>query len=70
MQNAERHKLKKQGHSTNRFNDAEYERWSKGTTGDRPLKAQSRIQSFLGTSENMQAGREDISVSLTKIGEK
>lgn len=70
MQSAKRHELKKEGHSRNQFNDAEYERWSEGTTGTQSLKAQWGIESFLGTSKNLQPGREDISVSSIEIGKK
>jgi hypothetical protein len=70
MQNAKRHELKKEGHSTNQFNDAEYERWTEGITGSQSSKAQSGIQSFLETSDNLQAGREDNSISLIEIGKK
>jgi hypothetical protein len=66
MQNAKRHELKKEGHSTNQFNDAEYERWSKGITGTQSLKTQSGIESFLGMSKDLQPGREDVSVSLDR----
>ena len=66
MQNAKRHELKKEGHSTNQFNDAEYKRWSEGITGTQSLKAQSGIESFLGTSKDLQPGREDISLSFDR----
>jgi hypothetical protein len=70
MRNGRYHGLKKEGHSMNQFNDSEYERWSEQFKATESLQAQSGIESFLGTSENLQPGREDISVSLIKIGEK
>ena len=69
MQNARHHGLKKEGHSMNQFNDVEYERWSEGSKGTQSVKAQWGIESFLGTSENQQPEREDISASLIEIGE-
>jgi hypothetical protein len=70
MQDAKRDELKKEGHSTNQFNDAEYERWSEGISGTQSFKAQSGIQSFLETSDNPQPGRESNSISLIEIGKK
>jgi hypothetical protein len=70
MQNTKRHELEKESYSTNRFNSAEYERWSGGTTSAQSLKAQWGIENFLGTSENLRAGRKEISVSLIEIDEK
>jgi len=68
MQNAQYPRLKKEGHSTNRFNDCEYERWSKGIKTTQSPTTQLGIERFLGTTENLQAGREDTSVFLIEIG--
>jgi hypothetical protein len=68
MQNAQYHGFKKENHSTNQFNDSEYERWSEGIKATQSPTTQCGIESFLGTKENLQAGREDISVFLIGIG--
>jgi hypothetical protein len=70
MQNAKRKGSEKEGHTTNQFNDSEYERWSKGITDTKSLEIQSGIKSFLGTPANLQPGREDNSISLIEIGKK
>ena len=56
MQNIQRHELKEEVHSTNQFNDAEYQRWSEGITGTESPKTQWGVENFLGTSENQQPG--------------
>ena len=70
MRNAQRHDLKNESHSTNRFNDSEYERWSEGIAPPQSLKTQGGIESFLGTTENLRAGSEDVSEPLNDIGEQ
>jgi hypothetical protein len=69
MQNEKHHELKKEGQSTNQFNDVEYERWSGRSKGTQSVSAQWGIENFLGLSKNQQPEREDISASLTEIGE-
>jgi hypothetical protein len=70
MQNARHDGHEKERHSTNRFNDSEYKRWSEGLMAGRSFKTQWGIDSFLGTNENLQAGCGDISVSSMEIGER
>lgn len=70
MQNAQGHGSNKERHSTNHFNDSEYARWSQRFTATQSPKTQWGIESFLGTTENPQPDREDISASLQEIGEK
>jgi hypothetical protein len=68
MQNAQYHGFKKGSHSTNQFNASEYERWSEGIKNTQSPTTQCGIESFLGTNENLQTRREDISVFLIEIG--
>jgi len=70
MQSEQRHSLKKKNHSTNRFNDSEYERWSEGITTAHSTGAPGGIDGFLGTTENEQLGGEEFPGSLTGIGKK
>jgi hypothetical protein len=70
MQNAEHHQRKKEDHYMNQFNDVEYERWLGRSKRTQSAKPQWGIESFLGTTENPQAKREDISASPIEIDEK
>jgi len=54
----------------NQFNDVEYERWLGRSKRTQSAKPQWGIESFLGTTENPQAKREDISASPIEIDEK
>ena len=70
MQNAQDCQLKEAGRSTNKFDNAEYKRWSDGITRGQSSKTQWGVESFLGTPENAPAVREEISLSLVETGEK
>jgi hypothetical protein len=70
MQNAQDREIKEAVGSTNKFNNAEYKRWSDGITRGQSFKTQWGVESFLGTPENAPAVREDISLSLVETGEK
>jgi hypothetical protein len=70
MQNAQDCEIKEAVCSTNKFNNAEYKRWSDGITRGQSSKTQWGVESFLGTSEYAPAVREDISLSLIETGEK
>ena len=70
MQNREHYEVKEEGCSTDKFNNAEYERWSAGITGAESSKTQWGVENFLGTSENDPSGRQDIVLSLTEDHEK
>jgi ABC-type xylose transport system substrate-binding protein len=67
MQTKPYHELKKESHFLSQFNDSEYERWSEGIKATKSPKTQLGIEGFLGTNENLQAGREDISMFLQEI---
>jgi hypothetical protein len=70
MQNAQRHGLNKQSHSTNQFNHSEYSRWSEGLKAGQSRKTECEIERFLGTTENPRTEDENISLSLKEIGEE
>ena len=63
MQSGEQRGLMKEKNPTNRFNDSEYERWSAGITARRPAKPIGEIGRFLGTAQNRESGRDDLSAS-------
>ncbi len=57
MQNAQHRCLKKECHSTNLFNDSEYERWSQGLKASQSIQSsnpQWGMESFLSTTDNLQ----------------
>ena len=54
MQNAQQHSMKKECHSTNRFNDSEYNRWSQGLKAIQSSNPQCGIESFLRTTDSLQ----------------
>jgi hypothetical protein len=60
MQNAQQHGLKKQCHSINHFNDSEYDRWSKGLKTIQSCNPQWGIESFLSTTDSLQAGHGNV----------
>ena len=60
--------FKNTNHSTNQFNNSEYKRWSKGTKGNQCHRTEWGIESFLGTNENLQSGRQDVSNPLVEVG--
>jgi hypothetical protein len=69
MRNEEHHELKEEGRFKNRFNNAEYQRWSEQISSAHPPRTQLVVESFLGTSKNMAAGDEDFSLSLADSGD-
>jgi hypothetical protein len=54
MQNAQQHSMKKESHSTNHFNDSEYNRWSQGLKAIQSGNPQWEIESFLKTTDSLQ----------------
>jgi hypothetical protein len=68
MQNEQHHDSKEEGRSKNKFNNAEYQRWSEQISGTQSSRSQLVVESFLGTSENLAAGDEDFSLSLADTG--
>ena len=68
MQNTPYRGFKKKNQSTNQFNNSEYQRWSEGTKGSQCHKTEWGIESFLGTNENLQSGRQDVSKPLVEAG--
>jgi hypothetical protein len=69
MQNEQLHDSKKEGRSQNRFNNAEYQRWSQLISGAQSSRSQLVVESFLGTSENVAVGDEAFSLSLADSGD-
>ena len=69
MQNEQHHEPKEEGRSKNKFNNAEYQRWSEQISGAQSPRSQLVVESFLGTSENVAAGDEDFSLSLVDSGD-
>lgn len=69
MQNAQHHELKKEGSSQNKFNNAEYQRWSEQISGAQSSRTHLVVENFLGTSENMPGEDEDFSLSLADGGD-
>jgi hypothetical protein len=70
MQNAHNLELKMESQFANQFNDSEYQRWLTGIRAARPLSVRSGIASFLDPKENLQPGREDLSISSVEIGKE
>src|SRR5487761_355484 len=62
--------LAKQSHSTIRFDDSEYERWSQGIAVAPSLKTQWGIERFLGANENIKPAHEDVSTSFVPYRRK
>jgi hypothetical protein len=62
MQNTQQHGLKKGCHSTNRFNDSEYDRWSQGLKAIQSSNPQWGIESFLSTTDRLQPEHANICV--------
>lgn len=54
MQNAQQYNMKKEFHSTNHFNDSEYNRWSQGLKAIQSSNPQCGIESFLRTTDSLQ----------------
>jgi hypothetical protein len=54
MQNAQQHSMKKECHSTNHFNDSEYNRWSQGLKAIQSSNSQCGIESFLRTTDSIR----------------
>jgi len=54
MQNAQHHGMKKEFHSTNRFNDSEYDRWSQGFKTIQSSNPKWGIERFLNTTDDVQ----------------
>jgi len=69
MQNEQHHSLNKESHSTNRFNNSEYERWSEGITTAQSPETLGGIDGFLGTTKSSRLGSQDIPVTLIETGE-
>jgi hypothetical protein len=70
MQNAHSLELKMESQFANQFNDSEYQRWLTGFRAARPLSVPPGIASFLDPKENLQPGREDLSMSSVEIGKE
>jgi hypothetical protein len=68
MQTARRDELKKQGRTSNQFDDSEYERWSAGIAVSQTPKPHGGIDRFLGTNEKLAARGEDAFVTSIEIG--
>jgi hypothetical protein len=62
MQNAQQHSMKKESHSTNHFNDSEYNRWSQGLKAIQSSNPQWGIESFLRTTDGLQREQANICV--------
>jgi hypothetical protein len=62
MQNAQQHSMKKESHSTNHFNDSEYNRWSQGLRAIQSGNPQWEIESFLKTTDSLQLKQANICV--------
>jgi hypothetical protein len=54
MQNSQQHGMKKEFHSTNRFNDSEYDRWSQGLKTIQSGNPKWGLESFLNTTDGAQ----------------
>jgi hypothetical protein len=70
MQNVQDCQSEEAGRSTNKFNNAEYKRWSEGITHASSSNTQWGVENFLGTSENAPSIRENIASSLAETDEK
>jgi hypothetical protein len=54
MPNAQQHSMKKECHSTNHFNDSEYNRWSQGLKAIQSSNSQCGFESFLRTTDSLR----------------
>jgi hypothetical protein len=70
MQHAHSLELKMESQFANQFNDSEYQRWLTGIRASRTLGVPLGIASFLDPKENLQPGREDLSMSSVEIGKE
>ena len=70
MQNAQQHSMKKESHSTNHFNDSEYNRWSQGLKAIQSSNPQWGIESFLRTTDSLQWEQANICVPFDSDWQK
>src|ERR1700730_16648522 len=70
MQNEQQHSMKKECHSTNRFNDSEYNRWSQGLKAIQSSNSKCGIESFLGTTDSLRPEHTNICVPFDSDWQK
>jgi hypothetical protein len=70
MQNAQQYNMKKEFHSTNHFNDSEYNRWSQGLKAIQSSNPQWGIESFLRTTDSPQPEHANICVPFESDWQK
>jgi hypothetical protein len=70
MQNAQQQSMKKECHSTNHFNDSEYDRWSQGLKAIQSSNPQWGIESFLRTTDRLQPEHANICIPFDSDWQK
>jgi hypothetical protein len=70
MQNTQQHNMKKKCHSTNHFNDSEYNRWSQRLKAIQSSDPHSGIENFLGTTDSLHSERANICLPFNSDWQK